>query len=172
MRIRLCTIGLNMLVAFCLISCAGHKIERQQPSPQIVQIDNSTFSAEVDSFNGFAVVLFYNKEYWQSRDMEQRFEYFAGRYAEYAKFCKFHWDINAEAAPYKLEMLPTMVLYKSGAEIDRMKGIPPDKAERLKFNDDIEMWLLKNVVGLEGDQYTANFKYFFKNSYKLTPSNF
>ena len=103
---------------------------------------------------------------------EKRFEYFADQFYKHAKFCKFHWPINADPKLYRLKMLPTTVLFKDGHEIDRIKGIPPDKRARLKWNRDIELWLLKNVLGLEGDRYAGKFKYFFKNSYKLHISNY
>lgn len=157
-----------------LISCATKGVRKvEEPSyEKIVMIDNTTFAKEVEQFDGFALVFFYNEKFWQSRDMEKRFEYFADQFYKNAKFCKFHWAVNADAKLYRLKMLPTTVLYKDGAEIDRIKGIPPDKNARMKWNSDIELWILKNVLGLEGDEYAGKFKYLFRNGYKLHISNY
>ena len=161
-------------ISMCVYSCAPREIKKVEapPSPRVVMIDNSTFAEEVERYNGPALVLFYNTKFWQSTDMETRFDLFADRYNGKAKFCKFHWDINADASRYSLQMLPTVVFYMNGVEIDRIKGIPPDKRARLKWNDDIELWFLKNVLGLKGSKYEGRYKYLFKNGYKLQISNY
>lgn len=165
---------LFLIVSVYLISCAPREIKKVEvlPSERVVMIDNSTFAKEVEGYDGFALVLFHNEKFWQSKDMEKRFGLFADKFYGKAKFCKFHWDINADTKPYSLEMLPTVALYKSGTEIDRIKGIPPDKKERLKWNDDIELWFLKNVLGLEGSKYSGKYKFMFNNTNELHISNY
>jgi len=69
-------------------------------------------------------------------------------------------------------MLPTVVLYKGGVEIDRIRGIPPDENGLMKFNDDIDLWMKKNVMELDGGQYLGKFRYLFANGYTLNVSNY
>ena len=126
---------------------------------EIVRINENTFSTEVTMYEGPALVLFYNSKYWQSKDMERRLEYFAKKYeGREIKFCKFHWPLAADAKAFQLEMLPTLILYRQGNEIDRIKGIPPEQAERNEWNDDIELWILKNALQLKSGTYAG--KYF------------
>jgi thioredoxin-like negative regulator of GroEL len=141
-------------------------------SKYVLQIYDSTFHREVADYNGVAVVLFYNDNYWQSKDMETRIHKFAKQYFGKAKFCKFFWPIDADTRPYGLEMLPTVVLYDNGSEVDRIKGIPPEKASLNKFNEDVELWLLKNAFQLKGDEYSADYRYLFNNGYTLQISNY
>jgi len=137
----------------------------------IVKLNNSNFAKEVKSIDGPVLVLFYNKQYWQSKDMAKRFDHFAKKFAGNAKFCKFHWDVNADSTAYKLEMLPTVVLYKNGAEFDRIRGINPEKNARATLNDDMELWIMKNALEMEGSEYNAKFKYLFNNTYTLQVTN-
>ncbi|MDM8555206.1 thioredoxin domain-containing protein [Desulfococcaceae bacterium HSG7] len=159
------------LIGFCACSTTPEtKIKALYPAG-IVKLNNSNFVKEVKFFDGPALVLFYNKQYWQSKDMEKRFNFFAKKFGSYAKFCKFHWDINADSTPYKLEMLPTVVLYKNGAEFDRIRGINPDAKARAKLNDDMELWIMKNALELKGSKYNAAFRYLFNNTYTLHVNN-
>lgn len=156
-----------------LISCASKPttVERIVHPSGIVKLDNNNFANEVKSYRGPVLVLFYNQEYWQSRDMEKRFDYFAKKFDTDAKFCKFHWDINDDAEPYDLELLPTVVLYKNGAEFDRIRGINPDEKERANLNDDMELWIMKNALEMQGSKYNAEYKYLFNNSFTLHVTN-
>lgn len=168
--------GIFVIISVGLISCAPRpqmvKETEGLPTEKVVFINNMTFAGEVVAYDGFALVLFYNTQFWQSKDMERRFEYFADRFHGKGKFCKFHWPMNADTMAYRLEMLPTVVLYDRGAEIDRIKGIPPDEKTRKKWNDDIELWFLKNVLDLKGDEYAGEYTYLFRNSYKLHIGNY
>lgn len=174
MQIRIAHgICLSILALIGFLGCSATqetKIELIYPAG-IVKLNNSNFAKEVKLFDGPALVLFYNKQYWQSKDMAKRFEHFAKKFEGYAKFCKFHWDINADSKPYQLEMLPTVVLYKKGVEFDRIRGINPDEKARAKLNDDMELWIMKNVLEMEGTKYHAKYRYLFNNTYTLHVSN-
>jgi hypothetical protein len=165
-----------IIISMCIISCVPKPLEVEKveapPPERVVFVNSMTFSSEVETYDGFVLVLFYNKEFWQSKDMERRFSYFADKFYGKAKFCKFHWALNADGKPYRLEMLPTVVLYDHGTEVDRIKGIPPDERTRLKWNNDIELWFLKNVLGLKGSKYAGEYTYFFKNSHTLHIGNY
>lgn len=138
---------------------------------KITMVDENSFQSEVSNYDGVALVLFYNED-WQSKDMEQRFELFAGRHSGETKFCKYSWDVKADSTPYSLEMLPTVVMYNRGAEVDRIRGIPANKQDRAKWNDDIDLWIMKNALGLKGGEYAGQYKYMFNNTNKLNVSNF
>jgi len=139
---------------------------------QAVDIDHSTFAREVLQYPGSVVVLFYNGQFEPSRYMEQHFENFVRHYGREIKFCKFFWNINDDRQPYRLEMLPTIVLYRDGDEFDRIRGIPERVDERREFNADIDLWLQKNALGAKGDEYTGIFYYRFKNSSQLKIDNY
>lgn len=160
-----------------LISCGAPQqlppISESTGEPAyVLRIYDSTFHQEVANFDGAAVVLFYNDNFWQSKDMEKRIQRLAEKYYGKVKFCKFFWQVDADTRPYGLEMLPTVVLYENGSEVDRIKGIPPDKSLLAKFDGDIELWLLKNALHLQGDEYSADYRYLFKNGYTLEISNY
>ena len=161
-----------------LAACAGsHRpLETKAASPSapaaMIIVNHQTFTDEVTTYPGAALVVFYNNEFWQSLDMKRRIEWLAEKYKGQAKFALFHWQVADDASRFKLEMLPTVVLYQNGNEIDRIKGIPPDEKDRVKWNDDIELWFLKNAMRLEGSAYSADYKYFFRNDYKLQIGNY
>ncbi len=171
---KLIELFIILAVSTSFFSCASTGPDASDPllpPAAAVAVDHDTFPDEVLRYRGNALVLFYNEEFAQSRDMMARFDHFAAMFEEEAKFCKFYWDMDMDGKPYGLQLLPTMVLYKNGVEIDRMRGIPPKKKDRLALNDDIELWILKNVIGLEGDKYAGKFTYLFNNTYKLYIGN-
>ncbi|MFH1156003.1 MAG: thioredoxin domain-containing protein [Pseudomonadota bacterium] len=142
------------------------------PPPTVITVNHQTYASEIIAWPGPAVVVFYNADFWQSLDMERRIEWLAKTYPGKAKFAKFHWQVNDDPSRFNLEMLPTVILYQSGNEIDRIKGIPPEEKDRLKWNEDLELWFLKNALGLKGSEYSADYTYLFKNGYKLNISNY
>jgi thioredoxin-like negative regulator of GroEL len=142
------------------------------PPPTIIILDHESFEKEVKAYNGPALVLFHNKDLWQSADMERRFNYFAKKFYGDARFCLFPWPPDTDAGKFEIEKTPTLVLYKNGAEFDRIKGINPNPAARRRLNDDIELWFLKNVMGLQGSEYSGKFQYRFNNTHTLQVSNY
>lgn len=138
----------------------------------VITVNHQTFTNEITTHTGSAVIVFYNNEFWQSLDMKRRIEWLAGKYSGRAKFAQFHWQVADDPSRFKLEMLPTVILYQNGVEIDRIKGIPPEEKDRIRWNDDLELWFLKNALRLEGSQYSADFTYFFRNGYKLQVGNY
>ncbi len=174
MRIKtVSSICISILALFGFLGCSTTSETTIKPiySTGIVKLNNDNFSHEITSLDGPALVLFYNDQYWQSKDMEKRFDFFAEQFGGYVKFCKFHWDINADTTPYKLEMLPTVVLFKKGVEFDRIRGINPDEKARAKLNDDMELWIMKNALEMKGTKYHAEYRYLFNNTYTLKVSN-
>ena len=161
------TLGI-IVMSLCLLSCV--KTPNIDHLPNATMIDDSMFIDEVKNSKGPTIVLFYNEKFWQSQDMEKRFDYFADKFHDQVKFCKIHWPINADGALYGLKLLPTTILYKDGLEVDRIKGIPPDENDRQKWNKDIERWILNNAIEITTGKYTGKHLYLFKNSYKLTIS--
>jgi hypothetical protein len=163
-----------------LSACAGsHRPTTPAPpahpehfAPDIITVNHQTFTDEITTYAGPAIVVFYNNEFWQSLDMKRRIEWLAGKYKGQAKFALFHWPLSDDPSRFTLEMLPTVILYKNGNEIDRIKGIPPDEKERARWNDDIELWFLKNALQLKGSDYSADYTYFFRNDYKLQIGNY
>jgi thioredoxin-like negative regulator of GroEL len=161
--------------ALLLMGCAGSQDSGQagqgEPSPLTV-VNHHTYTDEIMLYDGPAIVLFYNTQFWQSLDMKRRLEWLAEKYQGKAKFAMFHWQVNDDPSRFSLEMLPTVILYRDGAEIDRIKGIPPEEKNRAAWNDDLELWFLKNALTLQGSEYSAEFTYLFKNGYTLQVGNY
>lgn len=162
--------------AILLSACAGTshnkwQSETGQVSP-LMTVNHQTYIDEIMTYPGPAIVIFYNNQYWQSLDMKRRIEELAEKYYGKAKFAMFHWQIADDSSRFSLEMLPTVILYQNGEEIDRIKGIPPEEKERNKLNDDLELWFLKNAMALKGSEYSGDFTYFFRNGYTLQVGNY
>jgi hypothetical protein len=162
------------LTALLLTACTGSRDARPpggEVSPLTV-VNHHTYTDEIMLHEGPALVLFYNTQFWQSLDMKRRMEWLAEKYKDKAKFAMFHWQVSDDPTRFSLEMLPTVILYRDGGEIDRIKGIPPEEKDRAKWNDDLELWFLKNALALEGSEYSAEFTYLFKNGYALQVGNY
>lgn len=168
-----------VLVAFCisclfLSGCGRQKFPDlpKTSSGQILDINQTDFNSKVIDIKGPVVVLFYNPEYAESKDMLARVQYFAGKYGGDIQFTKYLWNMSDDPTQFGLLQLPTTVLYKKGREIDRIKGIPKDTEIRSRWNEDLELWILKTVFEIEGDQYSSEYKYRFNDSSTLQMSGF
>lgn len=174
---RLFTAGIFIIISTVVFSaCAGKSIDRWVPpagqASALMVVNHQTYTDEITSYPGPAIVIFYNNQYWQSLDMKRRIEDLAEKYYGKAKFAMFHWQIADDSSRFSLEMLPTVILYQNGEEIDRIKGIPPEEKERNKLNDDLELWFLKNAMALKGSEYSGDYTYFFRNGYTLQVGNY
>ncbi len=165
-----------IISAVVFSACAGNSNDRWLPpagqSTALMVVNHQTFTEEITSYSGPAIVIFYNNQYWQSLDMKRRIEKLAEKYYGKAKFAMFHWQIADDPTRFSLEMLPTVILYRNGEEIDRIKGIPPEEKERNQLNDDLELWFLKNAMALKDSEYSGEFTYFFRNGYTLQVGNY
>ncbi len=155
-----------------LTSCATTTDTKTVPDPLITPVTEETFDKVLKNTEGKALVLFYNDQFWQSQDMMKRFLYFSEKFKNYASFYDFVWDPKKDGSRYGIDLLPTIGLYENGILIDRLRGVPGDKVDRLSFNDDIELWMLKNVVGLTAGKYVGDFRYRFNNSNTLHIGNY
>jgi thioredoxin-like negative regulator of GroEL len=167
---------LALVSAFVFSACAGTSSDKWQSetgqASALMVVNHQTFTDEITTYPGPAIVIFYNNQYWQSLDMKRRIERLAEKYYGKAKFAMFHWQIEEDPSRFSLEMLPTVILYRNGKEIDRIKGVPPEEKERNEWNDDLELWFLKNAMELEGTEYSGEFTYLFKNSHTLQVGNY
>lgn len=161
---------LMALAALGLCACAGVK-PKSPPPPDVIQLDAQSFSWEITSSSGLALVLFHNDRFPQSREMFGRLNSLAAKYKGKAKFCSFSWDVGADTSVYNLEMLPTLVMYRDGREVDRMRGIPSERDFQDNLADDLELWLLKTGMGLERGGFYGDFTYRFNNTSRLGASN-
>ncbi len=165
---------LLMGLAFIVTSCG-----KPQSIPRvagtvgnITSVDDASMESVVYQFPGYGVVHFYNDKFWQSKDMANRMSFLADRYSTKVRFCEFNWDVTKSGKKYGLTMLPTVVLYHNGQEIDRIKGIPDKKEDRESWNNDLNLWLLKNTMEAEGDMHSGSYVYRFKNTSELQISSF
>jgi hypothetical protein len=162
-------VGLLAVCAVCLLCACARKAP---PPPDIVQVTAENYTEEVLREPGPTLLLFHNPQAPQSQEMYKLLGWLAQTYKGQLKFCAFAWDAGADPAPYKLEMLPTLVLFRNGWEIDRMRGIPATAQERRTLPDDLELWLLR--TGLErtyDPRFQAQFSYRFNNGNTLQAGN-
>lgn len=171
---RGCYFLLLVILAFMVTACG-----RPQPISKvegivgnIANINDKSIDKAVYQYPGYSVVLFHNDKFWQSKDMSKRISFFADRYWEKIRFCEFYWDTKRSGKKYGLTMLPTVILYHNGQELDRIKGIPKTKEDRESWNNDLNLWLLKNALEVKGNDYSGNYKYRFKNGSELQISNY
>lgn len=157
---------LMALMALAVCACAGVK-PKSPPPPVVSPINAQTFPLAVTSGSGLALVLFYNDGYPQSREMMGRFQHLAAAFKGKAGFYSFSWDLNAPGGDYRLEMLPTLVMYRDGREVDRMRGIPSEAGFLDTLDDDLELWMLRTGLGLSQDMYHGSFSYRFNNTSRL-----
>lgn len=156
-------------IVFVMASCARPPVD---PAPDMIPVNHNNFQEEITGCLGAAIVIFHNSQFWQSADMKRRIEWLAAEYRGRAKFAIFEWRLRDDPDRFKLEMLPTVILYRNGYEIDRIKGIPPGEKERREWNDDLELWFLVNALQLKGGEYSGDFTYFFNNGYTLNVGNY
>ncbi len=159
-----------VISVFVMSSCVKQPVQYSTPAT-IIPVNHQNFQDEVIAFPGAVVVIFHNSEFWQSVDMNKRIHWLATKFNGEAKFAKFEWQLWDDPSRFDLEMLPTVILYRNGHEIDRIKGIPPGEKERQKWNNDLELWFLSNALQLKNDSYAGDFSYFFGNSHTLKIEN-
>lgn len=164
------------LLAACLVLCAlalsGCASRKAQAPPDIIPINDQNFAYEVLRQPGPTLVLYYNPEAWQSQEMYRRLDWLSKLYKGKVKFCAFSWDLAADPAPYHLEMVPTLVLFRDGWEIDRMRGIPADNEGLRQLNADLELWVMTAALQLTDDpRFQARYVYLYKNGNRLQAEN-
>jgi len=157
-------------LALTLAACVKPNIESTLPKT-IHPVDKDSYAAQVLGHEGACLVLFYDTAA-DSTEMHRRFIRFADKFGDQAKFCRFKWSKGMDAKPYQLQATPTIILYRNGAEIDRLKGNPPTTKDFQKWDEDFELWILRMALRLEGDTQTSTFECYFKNTYELQFSNF
>ncbi len=136
----------------------------------IVQVDKNNYNAMVLKSKGPCLVLFYD-EGIESTALHRLYIAFADRYGKHAKFCRYKWDGSDNPDSYRLEVQPTIILYRDGIEIDRLRGIPPRTSDYVDWNEDVELWVLRTAIQVKSDKYTATFNCFFNNTYDLEFTN-
>ncbi len=166
--------GLVVFVLLLLLSattaCVPKKVPERLPG-DIITVTRDTYKAEVLNYKGPCLVLFFD-DAGPSSQMHRRFIYFADRFGKHVKFVRFKWAPGADPAHYKLEATPTVVLYQSGAEIDRVKGNPPTTSEYQNWDDDFELWILRMALRVKTDELSSTYECYFRNGYDLKFSNY
>ncbi|PIE71407.1 MAG: hypothetical protein CSA22_02555 [Deltaproteobacteria bacterium] len=133
-----------------------------------INLDHASLRTEIIGANGYALALFYNNQYRPSAELEAIFDALSVKYKDAAVYGKFFWYLDWNGEQYGLDMLPTVILFNNGEEIDRIRGMDTDKN---RIQKDMDLWLRKNVVNPQGDGFSGAFTYRFNNTYTLSISN-
>jgi hypothetical protein len=158
-------------LALCLLAACVVRNSPDAGMPKtILQVDKDNYAAQVLNHQGACLVLFYDTGS-DSTEMHRRFIFFGDKFGDHVKFCRFKWSKGMDGKPYGLEATPTVILYRNGAEIDRLKGNPPRTKDFINWDEDFELWILRMAMRLESDQQTATYECYFKNGYELQFSN-
>ncbi|OLN30387.1 hypothetical protein DVDV_0587 [Desulfovibrio sp. DV] len=161
--------GLIAVCAVCLLCACARKAP---PPPDIMPVTAETFAEAVLRQPGLTLLLFYNADSPQSRELYDLLGWLSQSYKGQLRFCAFPWDAGADPAPYRLEMLPSLVMYRDGWEIDRMRGVPDSAEARRALPDDLELWVLGTGLERTDDpRFQARFSYRFNNGYTLEAGN-
>ena len=165
---------LIVLVIFVLGGCTSQQYPNMplQAGGPVKEVNSADIDQYISDVSRPVLLLFYDKQYWQSQDMADRMTFFAGKYGATVQFLSCQWQQNDDPSRFGLQMLPTLILFKQGMEVDRIKGIPKERESLNKWNDDIELWLLKTVFDVQGDAYSGSYTYRFNNSSTLDISSY
>lgn len=162
-------VGLIAVCAVCLLCACARKAP---PPPDIVPVTAETFTEEVLRQPGTTLLLFYTSDSPQSRKMYNLLSWLSQNYKGQLRFCAFAWDTSADPTPYRLEMLPSLVMYRDGWEIDRMRGVPDSSSGQRNLPDDLELWVLRTGLQRTDDpRFQAQFSYRFNNTATLEAGN-
>lgn len=163
---------LTGLLAACVVCALCACAKKPVAPPDIIPVSAQNFDLEVLRQPGVTLVLFHT-DAWQSQEMYRRLQWLSENYRGQLKFCAFAWNMADDPSPYRLEMLPTLVMYRDGWEVDRMRGIPSGQEAMHGLADDLELWVLRTGLQLTDDpRFQATFSYRFNNTSRLVPGNF
>lgn len=160
------------LIAVCVVCLLCACARKAPPPPDIVPVTAQTFAEEVLRQPGPTLLLFYNADAPQSREMYNLLGWLSQSYKGQLRFCAFAWDPSADPTPYRLEMLPSLVMYRDGWEIDRMRGVPDSVDAQRALASDLELWVLRTGLKRTDDpRFQAQFSYRFNNTPTLQAGN-
>ena len=100
---------------------------------KVMVVNDDNFESEVVQFSGVVLVDFFADWCGPCRYLAPTIEKLSEEYAadEKVKFVKLNVDeARAAAVKYGIRAIPTIVVFKDGAEADRLQGVQP--AEQIK----------------------------------------
>jgi thioredoxin 1 len=98
----------------------------------ITDVTDSTFESEVLKSELPVLVDFWAPWCGPCMMMGPVIEAVASKLSGQVKFCKLNTDSNIQTAQtYEIMAIPTLLVFKGGAKVDRMIGVqPPDQLEK------------------------------------------
>lgn len=92
-------------------------------SANIIDLDNTSFANEISGDSGVVVVDFWAPWCMPCRMLAPTIESVAQKLSGKAKVCKVNVDNNHElSGRYGVQSIPTLIIFKSGQEEDRITG--------------------------------------------------
>ena len=140
---------------------SGHseKSTSQSVSKAYIELTDENYKAQVLEFNGPLIVFFYANWCPYSSVLVPIYGEIENRYSKEVKFCRFllgdeykdfetaegkaRWGLLMEN--YDVNILPTLVMFNAGEELDRMRG-RPEKEIVSGYSMFFKKWIDSNLI--------------------------
>ena len=101
-----------------------------------VEVNDGTFAAEIEQYEGLAVVDFWATWCAPCRMIAPMVEALATEYAGKVKVAKLDVDNNTKtSARFNVRSIPTILFFKDGKLVDQVVGAVPRPALEAKFKE-------------------------------------
>lgn len=122
------TASLFTLICICLLNTACSQVDQStNEAPlksSLLHVEDSTFQTEVLESKTPVLVDFYTDWCGPCKTIAPRVEQVAQNNSEKLKVVKLNTDKSpAIAQKYEIKGIPTLILFKDGAEVDRVVGL-------------------------------------------------
>lgn len=153
-------------------SCVTPPVEKTVEPVYMPTLTEGGFSDQILKKLGPAIVLFHDNTFAPSKRLLGLAESRAKRYYGQIRFYSFVWPTDKSGEVYDLEILPTLVYFNDGKELDRMKGLPASFDNQQRIVPEFDLWLQRTVLDKPAKLLSGEYKYRYNNTPTLQVSNF
>jgi hypothetical protein len=160
---------LVLVTAMLGLSACARKATPPPPPPPAM--DAAGLLREIQQSTGLMLVLFRAAAEARSTEMYEVVSPLASRYQGQVQVKTFIYDAGTDKNLFTLEVLPTLVMYRDGKEVDRMRGAPVREQERRDILDDLDLWVLSTGLQYQLEGFRGDFRYQYNNTNRLQIMN-